>query len=75
MERRTKQKIEVVPLPDNFIREANNIKATRTGPAIVEREERPRGPARPSKRYRPQPAGRPQGARSGGHGGRRASSR
>jgi ATP-dependent RNA helicase RhlE len=75
IEKLTKQKIEVVPLPDNFIREANNIKATRTGPAIVEREERPRGPARPSKRYRPQPAGRPQGARSGGHGGRRASSR
>jgi ATP-dependent RNA helicase RhlE len=63
IEKLTKQRIEVVPLPENFIAEANRIKASRTGPVIVEREERPRGPARPAKRYSARPA------RSGGGGG------
>jgi ATP-dependent RNA helicase RhlE len=40
IEKVTKQKIEVVPLPENFIGEANRIKASRTGPAFVERAER-----------------------------------
>jgi ATP-dependent RNA helicase RhlE len=40
IEKLTKQRIEVVPLPENFIAEANRIKATRTGPALVERPER-----------------------------------
>jgi ATP-dependent RNA helicase RhlE len=70
IEKLTKQKIEVVPLPENFLREADRIKSSRTGPAIVEREERPRGPARPSRRFSARPA-RPQGMRSGGQ--RRAS--
>jgi hypothetical protein len=36
----TGQKIEVVPLPENFLREADRIKASRTGPAPIERAER-----------------------------------
>jgi ATP-dependent RNA helicase RhlE len=39
IERLTKQRIEVVPLPENFLQEANRIKATRTGPALPERSE------------------------------------
>jgi ATP-dependent RNA helicase RhlE len=76
IERLTKQKIEVVPLPENFIAEANRIKATRAPVAIVEREERgPRGPGRPAKRFSARPARAPGGGggfnRSGS--GRRAS--
>jgi ATP-dependent RNA helicase RhlE len=63
IEKLTKQRIEVVPLPENFLSEANRIKASRTGPPVVEREERPRGPARPAKRYSARPA------RGGGGGG------
>ena len=63
IERLTKQRIEVVPLPENFLAEANRIKSSRTGPAVPEREERPRGPARPAKRYSARPA------RGGGSGG------
>jgi ATP-dependent RNA helicase RhlE len=33
IERLTKQKIEVVPLPENFVAEANRIKASRVAPA------------------------------------------
>ncbi|HWH16934.1 MAG TPA: DEAD/DEAH box helicase [Allosphingosinicella sp.] len=33
IEKLTKQRIEVVPLPENFVAEANRIKATRTAPA------------------------------------------
>jgi ATP-dependent RNA helicase RhlE len=66
IEKLTRQKIEVVPLPENFIAEANRIKATRTGPVVVEREERPRGPARPAKRYSARPA---RGGGGGGGGG------
>ena len=40
IERLTKQRIEVVPLPENFVAEANRIKSSRTGPALVERPER-----------------------------------
>jgi ATP-dependent RNA helicase RhlE len=40
IERLTKQRIEVVPLPENFVNEANRIKSTRTGPPVVERPER-----------------------------------
>jgi ATP-dependent RNA helicase RhlE len=40
IEKLTKQRIEVAPLPENFIAEAGRIKATRTGPALVERAER-----------------------------------
>jgi ATP-dependent RNA helicase RhlE len=68
IEKLTKQRIEVVPLPENFINEANRIKSSRTGPAIVEREERPRGPARPAKRFSARPA------RGGGGGGQHRNS-
>jgi ATP-dependent RNA helicase RhlE len=40
IEKLTGQKIEVVPLPENFLREADRIKASRTGPAPIERAER-----------------------------------
>jgi ATP-dependent RNA helicase RhlE len=40
IEKLTKAKIEVVPLPENFLNEANRIKSTRTGPPVVERAER-----------------------------------
>jgi ATP-dependent RNA helicase RhlE len=40
IEKLTKAKIEVVPLPENFLNEANRIKSTRTGPPLVERAER-----------------------------------
>ena len=40
IEKLTRQKIEVVPLPENFLREADRIKASRTGPPLVERPER-----------------------------------
>jgi ATP-dependent RNA helicase RhlE len=56
IEKLTKQRIEVVPLPENFLKEADRIKNSRTGPPVVEREERPRGPARPAKRYSARPA-------------------
>jgi ATP-dependent RNA helicase RhlE len=79
IERLTKQKIDVVPLPENFIAEANRIKATRAPVTIVEREERgPRGPGRPAKRFSARPA---RSGRSGGFGrgnagsGRRSASR
>jgi ATP-dependent RNA helicase RhlE len=40
IEKLTKQRIEVAPLPQNFVAEAGRIKASRTGPAIIERAER-----------------------------------
>ncbi|HEX8669532.1 MAG TPA: DEAD/DEAH box helicase [Allosphingosinicella sp.] len=40
IEKLTKQRIEVAPLPQNFVAEAGRIKATRTGPPVVERAER-----------------------------------
>ena len=43
IEKLTKQRVEVVPLPENFTAEAARIKASRTGPALVERGPRPEG--------------------------------
>jgi ATP-dependent RNA helicase RhlE len=40
IEKLTKQRIEVVPLPENFVNEANRIKSSRVGPPVVERAER-----------------------------------
>jgi ATP-dependent RNA helicase RhlE len=74
IERLTKQKIDVVPLPENFIAEANRIKATRAPVTIVEREERgPRGPGRPAKRFSARPARAPGGGFNRSGSGRRAS--
>ncbi len=73
IERLTKQKIEVVPLPENFIAEANRIKASRAPVVIQEREERaPRG-ARPAKRFHARPSRAPGSGGNRNTGGRRAS--
>src|SRR5690606_22273446 len=53
IERLTKQKVEIVPLPENFVAEANRIKATRTGPPIVERTENERNRVRRPTSRRP----------------------
>ena len=76
IERLTKQKIEVVPLPENFIAEASRIKSSRTGPVLVERPERSnedRNRVRRPKSRRPNfgSAGAPKSNRSR----RRASAR
>lgn len=41
IERLTRQKIEIVPLPANFAAEAERIKSSRVGPIPAERAERP----------------------------------
>ena len=47
IEKLTKQRVEVVPLPENFISEANRIKAERAASGIPDRPERgPRGNGR-----------------------------
>ena len=47
IERLTKQRIKVVPLPENFVSEANRIKAERAASGIADRPERgPRGNGR-----------------------------
>jgi ATP-dependent RNA helicase RhlE len=77
IEKLTRQKIEVVPLPENFLSNADKLKSERAKSGIpepVERPEQPRRAGRPAKRYNAQPA-RPQGAggnRRGGGGNRRA---
>jgi len=44
IERLTRQRIEVVPLPENFVSEANRIKAERAASPILDKPERdPRG--------------------------------
>jgi ATP-dependent RNA helicase RhlE len=86
IEKLTRQKIDIAPLPENFVAESNRIKSERAKSGIVveperEREAHPRG-RRPAKRYSARPA-RPQGAGSGrggsgrsgsGRGGRRFAS-
>jgi ATP-dependent RNA helicase RhlE len=78
IERLTKQKIDIAPLPENFIAEGNRIKNERSKSGIVveperERDAHPRG-RRPAKRYSARPA-RPAGAGAGRSGGRRFASR
>jgi ATP-dependent RNA helicase RhlE len=47
IERLTKQRVEVVPLPENFVSEANRIRAERAASGIADRPERgPRGNGR-----------------------------
>jgi ATP-dependent RNA helicase RhlE len=53
IERLTRQQIEVVPLPANFVGEANRIKATRTAAPEPSREER-REEERGQRRFPPQ---------------------
>jgi ATP-dependent RNA helicase RhlE len=74
IEKLTRQKIGIEPLPANFLAEAARIKATRVDPparewAPVEREERPRG-RRPAKRFSARPA-RARGESRGPSRGRR----
>ncbi len=69
IEKVTRQKIPVSPLPEDFMARANQINATRVkaiGADPAAREERPRGPrgiARPRATHAPTPTGQ---ARSGG---------
>jgi ATP-dependent RNA helicase RhlE len=78
IEKLTRQRIEIVPLPENFISEANRIKNERAKSGVMiepdrERDAHPHG-RRPAKRYSARPA-RPQGSGSGRGGGRRYASR
>lgn len=52
IEKLTKQRIEVVPLPDNFVAEANRIKATRTAPAVQPQGQRSAGGGEDRERNR-----------------------
>jgi len=82
IERLTRQKITITPLPADFMAQANAIKAARTkaiGHDPAPREDRPRGPARPrathasaAKPSNPYaPRGRRGGRGRGGGGGNR----
>jgi ATP-dependent RNA helicase RhlE len=76
IEKLTKQKVDVVPLPEGFTAEAARIKASRPAEPVrryEERDERPRG-HRPPKRHRARPA-TPQGQPGSQRGRRRASAR
>ena len=78
IERLTRQPIEMVPLPANFINEANRIKATRTAAPEPSREER-REEERGQRRFPPR-ANRGQGRYASrvkpmGDGRRRAAGR
>ncbi|TPG10969.1 DEAD/DEAH box helicase [Sphingomonas oligophenolica] len=81
IERLTRQKITVTPLPEDFLAQANKIKQTRTnaiGADPAPREDRPRqqrGPARPRATHAPTAtngrsyAGASRGGRPAGGGG------
>ncbi len=75
IEKLTKAKIEVVPLPQNFLAEANRIKTSRAPVVIAERnEERREGPrGRPAKRFHAKP-NRTPGSSGRSSGGRRVAS-
>ncbi|WNO54163.1 DEAD/DEAH box helicase [Stakelama saccharophila] len=79
IEKLTKQKVDVVPLPANFTAEAERIASTRVGPVPAERPDRPRGPRqdrgprRPRKTHdaKPAAAGRNHGPRRNRGGAQR----
>ncbi len=78
IEKLTRQKLTVEPLPDDFVNKAAAIKSTRVkaiGADPAPREDRPRqqrGPARPRATHSPSPTGRSYaGASRGGSGGGR----
>jgi ATP-dependent RNA helicase RhlE len=58
IEKLTRQKPDVVPLPEGFTAEAARLKASRPPEPIREREERPRG-YRPQPRHRARPSQQP----------------
>jgi len=66
IEKLTRQKIEVVPLPENFVAEAERIKKSRTGPVLVERssEDRNRVSRPKSRRQNFGSAGAPRSNRA-----------
>ena len=80
IERLTKQRIDIVPLPENFVAEANRIKATRTAPPPPSREER-REEEQGRRRFAPARVQRGQGRYAnrvkptGASAGRRRASR
>ena len=75
IERLTRQQIEVVPLPANFVAEANRIKATRTAAPEPSREER-RDEERGQRRFRAPRQSRPGPLRVAGQAdGRRPPAR
>jgi ATP-dependent RNA helicase RhlE len=81
IEKLTRQQIEIVPLPANFIAEAGRIKATRIAPPAPSPQER-RDEERGHRRFPPQRAQRGTGRYAGsvkpsgsGGGNRRAASR
>lgn len=67
IERLTRQKIEIVPLPANFAAEAERIKSSRVGPIPAERAERPmRGDRdRPMRKPRATHSAKPAGEARG----------
>ena len=79
IEKLTRQKVPMRPLPADFMRQADTLKAERTkaiGHDPAPREERPRGPrppSRPRATHQPTPTGavrhRGQSRRRGGGGG------
>ncbi|WP_448658989.1 DEAD/DEAH box helicase [Sphingomonas sp. CJ99] len=76
IEKLTRQKIEIVPLPANFMAEAERIKSSRVGPIPAERPDRPmrprqeQGPRRPRATHAARPAGsKPAGENRGGRPG------
>jgi ATP-dependent RNA helicase RhlE len=83
IEKLTKQRIAIEPLPQNFLAEAakirNQVKASPAAAAATEREEQYQDAGRhrrPAKRYRPQPAGAGAGAGRGqGQNARRRAAR
>jgi ATP-dependent RNA helicase RhlE len=82
IEKLTRQRIEIVPLPDNFVAEANRIKATRVAPATQpqgQRSERSGGEREDRNRVRRPKSRRPNfgsaGAPRSNRAKRRASGR
>jgi ATP-dependent RNA helicase RhlE len=71
IEKLTRQKPDVVPLPEGFTAEAARLKAARPAEPVREREERPRG-HRPAPRHRARPS-HPQGQPRSQRARRRAS--
>ncbi len=74
IEKLTRQKVNVKPLPDNFVAEAARMKSERSRSGMVDQVERPRRdignnrqPAHPRATHHARPAGE-RGARAGGSG-------
>ncbi|TPG20049.1 DEAD/DEAH box helicase [Sphingomonas koreensis] len=71
IEKVTRQKVGVQPLPENFVAEAARLKAARTkniGADPAPRVERQRQPARPRATHQPQATADARRQRSGGQG-------